>query len=111
MSKVKSATEKKELSLKLDRRNTHGENPQSSRKNIARGKQLGHKKERHVVGQILGSVGPEPGQDEETAAELAANVAGRVAKLKGFKKQPDSPLGEVIEKKLARRKRASPEVE
>jgi len=39
VSKVKSATEKKALSLKRDRRNTYGENPQASRKGIRRGKQ------------------------------------------------------------------------
>jgi hypothetical protein len=104
MSKVKSAKQKKELSLKLDRRNIYGENPQASRKNIARGKQRTHQKERRAVGQILGHVGAEPEQDEAAAAELAAKVAARMAKLKGFKKWPDAPLGEVIEVKLAMRK-------
>jgi hypothetical protein len=96
MSKVKSPAEKKALSLKLDRRNVYGESPHASRKNIPRGKRRAHKNERHAVGQILGNVGTEPDEDAAIAAELAAKLAARAVKLKGFKKGADWPLGRIL---------------
>src|SRR5262249_55463409 len=53
MSKVKSASEKKRLSLLKDRRNVYGECPTSSRKNIGRGKQRGHMKVRRAANEEL----------------------------------------------------------
>jgi hypothetical protein len=104
MSKVKSAKQKKELSLKLDRRNpvdqTH-----ATRKDVALEKQRSHQRERRVVHTILDSVGAHPGEDEATAMQHAVKVKSRVKQLKGFKKPPDVPLADVIERKLARRKR------
>ncbi len=49
MSKLKSPQENKAVSLKTDRRNTYGENPQASRKGIRRGKQRSHMGERREL--------------------------------------------------------------
>jgi hypothetical protein len=105
MSKVKSAKQKKELSLKLDRRNAIGTTPHPGRKDVALEKQRSHQRERRVVHQILDSVGPHPGEDEATAMQHDLKVKSRAKQLKGFKKPPDVPLAKVIEHKLARRKR------
>jgi hypothetical protein len=104
MSKVKSPQAKKELSLELDRRNVYGENSKASRKAIPRRKKIEHQKERRTVGQILASVGEKPNQDDVIAAELDAKVAARASRLKGFHKEPDAPLGEVVAKKLSERR-------
>jgi hypothetical protein len=104
MSKVKSPKVKKELSLELDRRNANVANANASRKAVPRRKKLEHHKERRAVGQILGSVGRKPSQDDAIAAELDANVTARLSRLKGFHKVPDAPLGEMVEKKLNKRR-------
>jgi hypothetical protein len=104
MSKVKSPAEKKALSLELDRRNTYGENAKASRKNIPRGKQRAHQQERRAVGQILGGVERNPDPNDVLAAEGAATVAARDRKLKGFKKEADTALGDIVARKLAKKK-------
>src|SRR5271163_4841156 len=65
MSKLKSPQEKKAVSLKRDRRNTYGENPQASRKGIRRGKQRSHMGERRAVSKILGRVRERPEESDE----------------------------------------------
>jgi len=103
MSKIKHPSEKKLLSLSLDRRNTYGESPHGSRKSIPRGKQRQHRDERRSVNQILSGSRLAEVDDEATEAELAAAVSARVSRLKGFKKVPDSPLDKVISAKRKRR--------
>jgi hypothetical protein len=102
MSAVKDQTEKKRLSLKLDRRNTYGENDKASRKSIPRGKQRQHQNERRSVAEalrpIIDVVIPE---DEVVDAELLAKVRVTASRRKGFKKRPDEPLGTVLAKKIA----------
>ncbi len=105
MSKIKSPSEKKALSLDLDRRNTYGENAKASRKNIPRGKQRSHQHERRAVGQILGGVQSGPDPDDVFAAEGAAKAAAQAKKLRAFKKEPDTPLGVVVERKLQEEER------
>jgi hypothetical protein len=101
MSKLKSPQEKKTVSLKRDRRNTYGESPQASRKGIRRGKQRSHMVERRAVSEILGRVRERPEESDE--ADFVAKKNIFVRKRKAFKKRPDSPLGIVIERKLAKR--------
>jgi hypothetical protein len=103
MSSEKSPLAKKELSLKRDRRNAVGENSKSSRKNIARGKQISHQRERHAVSQDLASIGSAPDEDSLLAAESAAKTTELRLKTRRFKKIPDVPLGQVLEEKLAAR--------
>lgn len=105
MSKEKSPIQKKESSLKHDRRNVYGENPAQSRKNIALGKQRSHQEERHAVGQILGQLGPSPDEDAMIAIESAAKVKGQLQKRKAFKKVPDAALRDVLATKLGAKDR------
>jgi len=101
MSAIKDQTEKKRLSLKLDRRNTYGENDKASRENIPRGKQRQHQNERRSVAQALNPIGRNIPEDEVVNAELLAKVRATLSKRKGFKKQPDQPLGIVLGRKNA----------
>ncbi len=96
MSKVKSPQEKKTLSLKHDRRNTYGENAKSSRKNIPKSKQQTHQRERRAVRGELAAVRVDPSEEAATNAQRKAATKARLQKLKGFKKTPDTPLGEVL---------------
>jgi hypothetical protein len=108
MSTVKSPREKKDLSLKLDRRNTYGENSKATRKSVPRGKQRQHMNERRSVGQALRELQGSVHEDEATDAELLAKFRVTNSRRKGFKKQPDAPLGIVLEtKKSGRPKRAA----
>jgi len=105
MSKVKSPQEKKRHSLLKDRRNTHGECPTSSRKNIRRGKQRSHMQLRRSVAEELRSL---KGTSVEVSGEIAeARAKGRMVVLarSSFKKSPDEPLAIVVKRKTARRKK------
>ena len=103
MSKTKTPQDKKQQSYELDRRNTYGENQKSSRKNIPRSKQISHQDERRSVRQAL--LAAEGGVTSEVADEAQSRVLikGRMKKLKGFRKSPDSPLGEVVKRRLRKR--------
>jgi hypothetical protein len=99
VSTVKNPTEKKRLSLELDRRNTYGENSKSSRKAIPKGKQREHMDVRRSAGEVLrrlkGNV-PEDGLDN---AELLVKSRVALSKRREFKKSPDKPLRVVLAKK------------
>ena len=103
MSKTKTPQDKKQQSYELDRRNMYGENQKSSRKNIPRSKQLSHQDERRSVRQVLLSA--QGGVTSEVADEAQSQVLikGRMKKLRGFRKSPDSPLGEVVKRRLRKR--------
>jgi hypothetical protein len=103
MSAVKDQTEKKRLSLKLDRRNAYGENDKASRKSIPRGKQRQHQNERRSAAQALHSIRGNVPEDDLVNAELLAKVKVTVSKRKGFKKKPDEPLEIMLAKKRAGR--------
>ena len=105
MSTVKNPKEKKRLSLAHDRRNVYRENAKASRKSIPRGKQRRHMDERRSVSAVLLRLkGGVPDEQEATEAELA--VANRIleARREGFKKKPDRPLGEVLQRKKAKKR-------
>jgi hypothetical protein len=96
MSTIKNPREKKILSLKNDRRNGYGEDPKSSRKGIARGKQRSHQQERHTIAEVLSSqVGSSLDLDGD---EIEATVKDRaiISRRKSFKKSPDAPLAAVL---------------
>jgi hypothetical protein len=103
VSKVKSPKEKKALSLKRDRRNTYGENAQASRKGIRRGKQRSHMEERRSVGKILTQLRKRSEESDAIEADALTRSSIANSRHKAFKKTPDSPLGDVIKQKLARR--------
>jgi hypothetical protein len=104
MSKCKNPQEKKALSLKRDRRNRYGENSKSSRKNIPRGKQRSHQRERRAVIQNLTALsGSAPDVSLMNTAESAVKTAERQLKRRRFKKTADVSLAEAIEDKRFRR--------
>ncbi|MFI5102172.1 MAG: hypothetical protein ACHP9V_02250 [Terriglobales bacterium] len=103
MSTVKNPEEKKNLSLKRDRRNRYGENSKSSRKNIRRGKQRRHMDERRAVGEALGQLRGYVHEDEATEAELQVKTRITDSRRRGFRKEPDTPLGVVLKAKRARK--------
>jgi hypothetical protein len=104
VSTIKDPEGKKRLSLERDRRNRYGENSKSSRKNIQRGKQRRHMDERRTVGEVLGRLKGSIQEDEATEAELSAKSRITDSQRRGFKKQPDTPLGIVLAMKRARKK-------
>ena len=91
----KTPQQKKAQSLKKDRRNTYGENAKSSRKNIPRRRAEGHQALRRLARQALNAA-VERG-DPEIAD--AAEPRLRLKRLKGWTKDPDEPLGEVLARK------------
>jgi len=103
MSRLKTPTEKKTISLAKDRRNVYGESPTSSRKNINRGKQRGHMEVRRAANEELRSLKGASAEVDADATE--AHTKDRILALSrsSFKKVPDAPLGEVLKRKLKRR--------
>jgi hypothetical protein len=104
MSTVKNPEEKKQLSLERDRRNTYGENSKSSRKSIAQGKQRRHMDERRTADEVLRRLTGIIHDEDATNAELLVKTRISDSRSRGFKKQPDSPLGEVLAAKKAKKK-------
>jgi hypothetical protein len=100
MSKIKSPTEKKALSYDRDRRNSYGESPHSSRKNIRRGKQRTHQEARRVATQVLARAINDNSDDSACEIENDVLTATKVVELNGFKKKPDIPLRVIIARKL-----------
>jgi hypothetical protein len=105
MSRIKSPQEKKQTSLKRDRRNTYGENSKSSRKNIPRSKQMSHMKERRVAADILNNLRGAIDESDADVAEAAARIRLKQNRRDSFQKQPDTPLGVVLERKRNKKKR------
>ena len=105
MSRIKNPSQKKQLSLKRDRRNTYGDNSKSSRKNIAKGKQRRHMDERRSVAQLLGGLRGNVEDDAASQAELEVKVTIADSRHRGFKKCPDTPLGIVLARKKAKANR------
>ena len=104
MSKVKTPQQKKRLSYAHDRRNAYGENQKSSRKNIPRSKQRSHQEERRSVRQVLVAAQGKVADEVADQAQSQTLRAGRIKKLKAFRKSPDKPLGETVERRLHRRR-------
>jgi hypothetical protein len=104
VSTIKNPEEKKRLSLKRDRRNVFGENSKASRKNIARGKQRRLMAERRQIAQVLGKLTGQIDDDVASDAELQVKLTVTHSKNRGFEKMPDKPLGEVIQRKMKRRR-------
>jgi hypothetical protein len=100
MSKVKSPQEKKELSLRKDRRNLYGECPTSSRKNISRGKKRSHRELRRAASQVLLSLKGDTAQLEVDDAESQAKSKIISLKRSAFRKRPDVPLSAAIKRRV-----------
>jgi len=104
VSRIKNSEEKKRLSLKRDRRNIFGENSKASRKNIPKGKQRRQMNERRKIAQVLGKLTGQVDDDVASNAELRVKLTIAHSKNRGFEKLPDKPLGEVIQRKIQRRR-------
>jgi|SRR5690348_8474143 len=98
MSRVKNPREKKRLSLDRDRRNVYGENAKASRKNIPRSKQLSNMRIRHAAAQALAQI--KGAADDSVASEAEALAKARTIALRkaGFRKVPDQPIRNVIDR-------------
>ena len=94
----KSPQEKKSISYKKDRRNTYGENPAASRKGIRFRKRQANSVNRRDDRQTLdAAAGVRSPESEEVVQEA---LTGR--RRKRWKKHPDQPLGEVLERRRSR---------
>ncbi|MDO8286278.1 MAG: hypothetical protein Q7T69_14810 [Rhodoferax sp.] len=91
--------QKKALSLERDRRNAYGERGANSRFAIARHKAKDLRRIRRMENAPLGSRTLVPAEDDLAEAQLRA-VAHPP---RSWKKSPDRPLAENVERKLVRR--------
>ena len=102
MKKLRTPQEKKLLSYQKDCRNTYGERGSNSRYAIAAQKAVSRRIYRHCSYQVLRVL-------KNTEAVLSdvlddADLQIKTVVKRGWKKCPDSPLREVVERKLKRRK-------
>lgn len=88
----RSPQEKKIASYQKDGRNTYGENDKSSRRAVRFRKAWVNRTYRSAVNQEL------KGVDVERTTDAVAEV-----QRKKWKKHPDRPLGDVVERKARRR--------
>jgi len=97
--KQKTPQEKKALSYAKDRRNVYGESDKGSRIAIRQNKTFPTRAYRKAVNDILKDT---IGEIDLEKAELI-DVKAKQIKRRKWKKYPDAPLGEVVERKLERR--------
>jgi hypothetical protein len=96
MSTVKNPEEKKILSLKLDRRNTYGENAKASRKSIPRAKQRTSKQTRHAAVEVLMTQKSPADLLDLDAVEAEVKDREVASKHKAFRKHTDGRLAHVL---------------
>ncbi len=103
MSRTKTPGAKKAVSLRRDRRNAYGENAKASRKAIPRRKALSQRSARRAAAVAIHGLAQESSAHvEEPSDRRLADARAKVRR--GFRKSPDPPLGERVEKKLAHRR-------
>ena len=101
VAKQLTPQEKKELSYKLDRRNSYGNSPQAARKCIPFRKAKRNRANRRYSNQCLS---PTKGNiNQELAEDIESRLKHRVPN--NWKKWSDAPLGEVVAENIERRKR------
>lgn len=93
MRKPKPPQDKKRLSYAKDRRNDYGENSKASRKTIPRNRAIANRKYRRKL------------QSELDAQDFGVVVPAAAAKVRktGWRKSPDTPLGDYLKRRRARR--------
>lgn len=96
----KTPQEKKALSYANDRRNAFGENDKASRKAIPARKAGENRKVRRKVNQTLDYI---PTLNEEAASVAESSLRHDIERVGGWKKSPDAPLNEFIERQARRR--------
>lgn len=92
--------DKKALSYALDRRNAYRENDKGSRKAIPLRKAQESRQDRRKVAQALHAL---PTLSEAAAAVAESSARHDVHRVGGWRKSPDAPLGEHLERKRRRR--------
>ena len=97
----KPPQEKKRLSYENDRRNIFGENSKASRKNIPLSKARSIRSERHEQNTGLRAAVGATSEDQMLEAELAVLQSAP----RKWKKSPDAPLGDFLERKQVRKRR------
>ncbi|WP_040806246.1 hypothetical protein [Nocardia concava] len=99
----KTPQEKKLLSYTKDRRNNYGENDKSSRKAIRQNKRLPNRADRRNSRQLMatatGPVDPEASESAETTLRATRSTFAK----RGWRKDPDTPLADMVIQKLRRR--------
>lgn len=95
MRRKKTPQEKKQLSLRKDRRNAYGENDKASRKAVPLRKAKVNRANRHSDNITLSGALGAPDEDLDEAAEQ--RLLGRRRKV--WRKWPDEPLGQQIRKR------------
>lgn len=93
--KRRTPQEKKGLSYERDRRNTYSAAPHAARKSIPLRKVLRNRANRHRQNQQLRYSGPAP--VESLADEFESEMYRRAPRV--WRKDADSPLGEVVARK------------
>ena len=91
----KTPQEKKRLSYENDRRNTYGENSKAARKGIPLAKARANRTERHTQDLLLATAVGAANTDDLAAVE---NLV-RATEPRSWRKDPDTPLGEVLGRK------------
>ena len=99
--KRKSPQQKKSESYAKDRRSTYGNNAKAAREAVPKRRQQRSQAERRLARQEL--AGAEAARDETRVDSMLARV--RIKRLKAWKKVPDEPLGEVLDRKGKRAKK------
>lgn len=99
----RSPQEKKELSYRKDRRNVYGESPHGARKSIPLRKAQANRENRRAQEQCLPSL--PLAIDEEMGDEITSRIKAQPPVV--WEKMPDAPLGEVLKRKMDRRKALS----
>jgi hypothetical protein len=95
---TKTPQEKKRLSYEKDRRNTYGENSKASRKGISSAKARANRVERHTQDHVLATAVGLANSDELAVVENRV----RATPPRSWRKEPDTPLGEVLARKVYR---------
>ena len=98
----KTPQQKKSLSYAKDRRNTYRENDKGSRKAIPARKAEENRKVRRKAKQILEST---ERVDEEATDLIESSLRHDVERIGGWKKAADEPLGKVLSRTMARKRK------
>lgn len=104
MSKLKTPHAKKAASYARDRRKAASTTAAPSRKPLTQAKTRTERAYRHAVKEAVAAVPKVRSEEEVERVEVAIGDA-REKRASGIRKSPDVPLGEVVEKKLGRRRR------
>ncbi len=99
MKKRRTPQEKKLLSYEKDCRNTYGERGSHSRHAITLQKAITRRSDRHRANKVLQNVE----SDLVDSLEQAELKVKAVVPRRAWQKYADSPLGEVVKRKLERR--------